>query len=622
LAGTLGGISTLSQGLQIDQNSDRVTNFLRLATFVLVVAILYVAKDVLLPVAFAVLVAFLLAPLVVRLTKFGLPKSVAILSAATVTFLFIGGIAWVVSHQAVNLAQALPDYEANLQEKIRLLKQPHQPVALARTTELVEKLRKQLEAPEEKPVTVATTNEGTLTAPRPVPVEVITPTPSQFVLAKELIGPVVEPLGVAGIVIVLVIAMLFQREEMRDRLIQLVSHGKISLATAALEDASRRVSSYLWMQLIVNATYGIPVGVGLYFIGVPSAFLWGLLATLLRFIPFIGPWIAAVFPVTLAFAIDPGWSMLLWTLGLFVTMELISNNVIEVLLYGKGTGISTLALLVGAIFWFWLWGAAGLVLATPLTVCLLVLGNYVPSLKFLSTLLGSEPATDPATRFYQRMLSEDTDHLVELATEHVTQSSLPAFYDAVFVPALLLSEVDRHQGILAPAKQSTIFRTARQLVEELERRREAEEEPVSSELPLRILIVPASDEADEIVGLVLSSLLRAKGLGAEVLSVRDAENISLTQKGSTDVGAICVSALPPSTLLAARQMTRRLRQRRRSVAILMGVWSQQTPAEELQTRLSRQEVVDVVTSLADAVTWLERSATVQSAPVMSTLAVR
>lgn len=555
--------------------------------------------------ALAVLVAFLLAPLVVRLTRWGLPKPVAILSAVTVTFAIIGAVGWIVTHQALNLAAELPNYEQNLQEKIRTLKSPHQPAALSRTTEMVDKLRKQLEAPDPEPAVAAAL--GQPAEPKPVAVEVKAPEPSQLALTRELVEPIIGPIGAAGIVIVLVIAMLFQREEMRDRLIHLVSHGKISLANEAFDDASRRVSSYLWMQLVVNATYGIPIGIGLYFIGVPSAFLWGLIATILRFIPFIGPWIAAVFPVTLAFAIDPGWSMFLWTLALFVVMELISNNIIEVLLYGKGTGISTLALLVGAIFWFWLWGTPGLVLATPLTVCLLVLGKYVPGMKFLSMLLGSEAALDPPTQFYQRMLSEDADHVVELATEHVDKSSLARFYDDVFVPALLQAEADRHQGALPLSRQAAIFQSSRQLIEELERRREEEsdDETADADLPVQVLIVPASDDADEIVGTMLRSLLRARGIGAEVTPVGNSPDNAVARLKQTGARAFCVSALPPSTLLTARQTSRRLRILSRATPVLMGVWSHTTPAVELRTRLTPKDVVEVATTLGAAVEQLE-----------------
>ncbi len=589
--------------LQIDENSERLSRFLRLATFVLVVAILYIAKDVLLPVAMAVLVAFLLAPLVVKLTRWGLPKPVAILSAVTVTFAVIGTVGWIVTHQALNLAAELPNYEHNLQAKIRMLKNPHQPATLSRTTEMVDKLRKQLEAP--APEAAAATADAA--EPKPVPVEVKAPPPSQLTLTRELVAPIIGPIGAAGIVIVLVIAILFQREEMRDRLIQLVSHGKISLANEAFDDASRRVSGYLWMQLVVNATYGIPIGIGLYIIGVPSAFLWGLIATILRFIPFIGPWIAAVFPVTLAFAIDPGWSMFLWTLALFVVMELISNNIIEVLLYGKGTGISTLALLVGAIFWFWLWGTPGLVLATPLTVCLLVLGKYVPGMKFLSMLLGSEAALAPPTQFYQRMLSEDADHVVELAMEHVDNSSPTRFYDDVFVPALLQAEADRHQGALPLSRQAAIFQASRQLIEELERRRDeqADDETADAALPVRVLIVPASDDADEIVGTMLRSLLHARGIGAEVTPVGNSPDTIVARLTQSGARALCVSALPPSTLLTARQTSRRLRSLSRTTPVLLGVWSHTTSAPELRSRLTPKDVVEVATHLGEAVEQLE-----------------
>lgn len=588
--------------MQSNDHSERVFQFIRFATFTLVVAILYFAREVLLPVAFAVLFAFLLSPLVVRLTRWGLPKGVAIISAVTLTFAIIGGMGWLVTRQVWVLVQELPNYEQNLQSKIRELKNPT-PGGLSRTGEMVDKLRKQLEEPTKAAaepfddITPAPSAE-----PKPVPVEVRAPPPNQFELTRELIAPVLGPLGLAGLVIVLVVAILFQREDLRSRFIELVSAGKINLATQALDDAARRVGGYLWMQLVVNATYGIPVGAGLYFIGVPGAFLWGLIATLLRFVPFIGPWIAAAFPVTLAFAVDPGWSMLLWTLALFGAMELISNNIIEVILYRKGTGISTLALLIGAVFWTWLWGTAGLILATPMTVCLLVLGKYVPSLKFLSMLLGSEPAQAPPAMFYQRLLAEDIDHLLEIAHEHIEKNSLAHFYDQVLMPALILAEEDRHQGTLTLAKQRRIFQSCRELIEELGKDAppDAPSESVA-EGRVQVLGVPASDEADEIVGLMLKELLAAQGIRAHVMSAVD-PTASLAEEVPLEaLKVIFVSALPPSTLVSARQACRRLRGRFRSVPILLGVWAPHTPPTELQARLGRNEAHAVTTTLGSAV---------------------
>src|SRR5690606_5486547 len=332
-------------------------------------------------------------------------------------------------------------------------------------------------------------------------------------------------LGVAGITIVLLVAMLLQREDLRDRFIKVVSAGRINVATQAVDDAARRVSRYLFLQLIVNATYGLPVGLGLWIIGIPNALLWGLLATLLRFIPFLGPWIAAIFPVTLAAAVAPGWEPLIYTILLFVVMEVVSNNIVEVWLYGSGTGISNLALLVAAVFWTWIWGPIGLFLSTPMTVCLLVIGKYVPGLRFLSMLLGSEPVLEPPAQFYQRMLSMDFDAMLECAAETVERNGATEFYDTVFVPALILAEVDRHRGSLAEVRQRFIFESGRDLIDELDRRAGAADEedvptvvPAGSRAP-RVFIAAVRDDADELVAYMLQHLLRDHGIHADVAGV-------------------------------------------------------------------------------------------------------
>ena len=424
-----------------------------LATFVLVVTVLRLARDVMMPIALAVLLAFLLSPLVVRLTRWGLPRAVAILTTVTLAFSVLTAVGWIVTSQVIDLMQELPKYEENIHEKIVALKKPGPPGTWSLSSEIFNKLRKEIQAPEPEPAAVS----GVKPEPKPVPVEVRTPKESSLEMARDFVWPILGPLGTAGIVIVFVIAMLFQREDLRDRLIKVISAGGLNVATQAVDDAAQRVSRYLAMQLVVNATYGIPIGLGLHFIGIPNALLWGLLATLLRFIPFLGPWIAAFFPVVLAIAVDPGSTKLLYTMGIFLVMEVVCNNVVEVWLYGVSTGISNLALMVAAVFWTWLWGPAGLFLSTPLTVCLVVVGKYVPGLKFLSVLLGSDPVLEPPAQFYQRMLSMDSEAMLELAEKFVEARSLADFYDEVFVPALILAEADRHNGALAEVRQKFDF---------------------------------------------------------------------------------------------------------------------------------------------------------------------
>ena len=599
--------------MKLAEPTDRFTWLIRLATFVLIVAVLRAGQDVLIPVVFAALLAFMLSPLVVRLMRWKLPKSLAIIVTVTLAFGVIGSIGWLVVTQARGLVRQLPNYEQNLHKKIADLKKPHGHDSVSRMVGMVENLRRELkdEVPD-KPVTSPGRNET-----RPVPVEVrpIEPTPWQF--AIDLVKPFLRPLGVAGIVIVFVVAMLFQREDLRDRLIKLVSGGQLNVATQAVDDAANRVTRYLGMQLVVNASYGVPIGIGLWLIGIPNAPLWGLLATLLRFIPFLGPWIAASFPLALAVAVDPGWNMVLYTGALFVVMELISNNIIEVVLYGASTGISSLALLVAAVFWTWLWGVPGLVLSTPITVCLLVLGNHVPGLSFFQMLLGSEPVLEPPAQLYQRMLSMESEDMLDLAAKYVGEHSVEEFYEEVFAPALLLSEEDRHNGSIAEGRQRFIFQASRDLIEELERQEEIVKEDAESEedsaprkatlpTPPVVLIVPARDEADELVGHMLAHLLRRKKIAAAVNPLANPLDDALTAIDRGPMRAIAISALPPSAIGAARQMCRRVRLRYPKARVVVGVWQPRADLNALRDRISATRPDAAVSTLRSAVAELEK----------------
>ncbi len=597
--------------MQLHDHSDRFTWCLRLATFVLVVAILRVAEDVLMPVAFAVLLAFLLTPLVIRLTRLGLHRALAIFVTVCVSFAAIGGVGWIVTAQAINLVRELPNYEENIRRKIVALKRPTGPTVMTRMSGMVENLRREIKsAAPDRPVTPPSPGEI-----KPVPVELKPTEPTPWEIARGIVTPVLRPLGIAGIVLVFVVAMLFQREDLRDRFIKLVSAGKLNIATQAVDDAADRISRYLGMQLIVNALYGVPVAIGLFLIGIPNALLWGLLATLLRFIPFVGPWIAATFPIALSLAVDPGWTMLFYTLGLFIVMELISNNLIEVVLYGASTGISNLALLVAAVFWTWLWGPAGLVLSTPLTVCLLVLGTYVPGMNFLSMLLGSEPVLEPPAQFYQRMLSMESEDMLDLAVKHIEAHSLEEFYENIFVPALLLSEEDRHSGTLAEERQRFIFQSSRELIDELERRDDlaraekpdapstedaAENAPARPGRPV-VLGIPARDVADEIVAHVLCHLLRRCNIAAATAPLATPLEEVFKSADRTEVRATFISALPPSAVGAARQMCRRLKARSPGTPVLVGVWQHRASPDEIEQRLHSTGPDEIVTTLAEAV---------------------
>ena len=310
----------------------------------------------------------------------------------------------------------------------------------------------------------------------------VDPTPQPLQLLQTIIGPLVEPLATGGIVIVVVIFMLLKREDLRDRFIRLVGGGDIHRTTEAIEDAAKRVGQYLLMQLVVNVTYAIPIAIGLWVIGVPNALLWGLLALVMRFVPFIGPVISSIFPLALAIAVDSGWSMLLWTAALFIVVELVSNNVIEPWLYGSRTGLSPLAIILAAVLWTWLWGPLGLLLSTPLTVCLVVLGKHVPRFEFLDVLFGNKPVLEPHQQLYQRLLAGDPVEATERAEAFLADSDLVTFYETVAIPALAVGELDRARGVMSGDRRRRVADSALTLVDNLEDY--ADEEQDAAEKPM------------------------------------------------------------------------------------------------------------------------------------------
>src|SRR5215204_3311936 len=388
-----------------------------IAMFVVITGILYFGRDVLIPLALSILLSFLLAPAVRRLEKVGLPRVVATTVMVGLACWVIGGLVWLSIAQMLNFAARLPEYKTNIQSKVSVLRSdPNSSLGRARRTidEIGVEMAKQ-EAAEAAKQAKGSRNAAPPARVTRVIVDEAPQTPFDFM--KEMITPLIVPLTTAGAVILFTFIMLLRREDLRDRVIRLVGHRQLNLTTQVLEEAAGRVSRYLRVQLIVNATYGLPVGVALYLLGVPNAALWGVLAMLLRFIPYIGAWVAAAMPIALAFAISDDWSLVVWTVAVFVVLELISNNIVEPWAYGASTGMSAIAVMASAIFWTWLWGAVGLLLSVPLTVCLVVMGRYVPQFAFLNIMLGDEPVLSIEDRMYQRLLARDQEEAAELAEE-------------------------------------------------------------------------------------------------------------------------------------------------------------------------------------------------------------
>ncbi|MGH6925642.1 MAG: AI-2E family transporter, partial [Propylenella sp.] len=441
---------------------------LSLAIIVVVVAGLYFGRDILVSLALAMLVSLALAPLVRSLRRARVPDPIAVSAAVAAAFLVILAVGWVVASQGADLAGRLPAYQRNIETKVdALFTSPPGARLFQRATEMARDIGRKVEEEtngEEEDTSVFSVGGEADRAPLPVVIRDPETTPMQMV--RTIIGPVLGPLATAGIVIVFVIFMLLKREDLRDRVIRLAGPSDLPRTTQALDDAAQRVGRYLLMQLVVNATYAVPIGIGIWLIGIPNPILWAILCALLRFVPYIGPIIAAFFPLALAIAVDPGWTMFLMTGALFIVVELLSNNFMEPWLYGASTGLSPLAIIVAAVFWTWLWGPIGLLLSTPLTVCLVVLGRHVPQLAFLDVLLGSEPVLEPEERLYQRLLVGNGE-ATENAVRSLSESSLAEYLDGVAIPALALAERDRVRGALDEDRLARLSASAIVLIDNL-----------------------------------------------------------------------------------------------------------------------------------------------------------
>lgn len=607
----------------------------------LVVAALYFCREVLLPLALAILFSFLLAPLVDRLERWRMHRIVAVILAVTLCFVSVGGLSYVLSRQLYDLAYNLPEYKENIIAKARAFRGGEDGV-VARATKALKEVQANVlsgessensqgprqslgKKPAVRPEDSARNgrspgvvpNDALGTPQEPMQVEVVERVSANSIL-EAIVGPAFSVLGQAALVVVFVVFMLLDRENLRDRMIHLAGSRQLNVTTQALGDASGRVSRYLVMQLLINSLYGLVITLGLYFIGLPNALLWGGLTALLRFVPYIGPWIAAVMPVAVSLAVFDGWMRPGLIIALFVVNELISNNVFEPWLYGQSTGISSIGILVSAVFWAWLWGPVGLVMATPLTVCLIVLGRYVPEMNFIRTLLSSQEIFPEPTRFYQRLLAQDPEEAMEIAEDFLEKHTLDELYDDVLMPALSLAEQDRHRGELDDETVQFMYTTMREMIEDFGMREPADADDVANTLAEKkqpgspvslaktsILCVPARDEADEIAGLMLSQLTDRRGLTVHVLSFTTLASESIAKINELSANVVCVSALPPHAAIHARYLCKRLRPKLPGLKLVVGLWASGGATKKSQSRLAEIGVDKFVASLKDAAEYLE-----------------
>lgn len=590
------------------EHFSKSAGMLTLVSLAVTVAVLYLAKGVLVPLMLALLLSFLLAPICDRLERWKLGRVPSVVITAVMAFAVLGIAVWTASVQLLNLAPKLPEYQNNIHSKLDSV---NDYISNAFNT-----ARKTTLNIGQNLTQAVTTNESQVTEDRPQAVRVV-PSPSNAVqILGGMFGSLLEVFGSTGVVIILVVFFLLQRDDLRDRFIRLTGGGRVTVTTQALEDVTARVSRYLTVQLFINVTYGVLIGVGLYFIGLPNAILWGFMATVLRFIPYIGPWIAATAPIGLSMAISTGWVAPILTAGLFIALELFSNNVMEPWFYGRQTGVSSVAVLLAAVFWTWLWGPVGLLLATPLTVCLLVIGKHVPQLAFLNTLLGNEPVFELKKRVYQRLLAGDQEEAAELLLTQLSTKSLVEVYDTVLIPALAHTGSHWVRGDFDENRHAFMFQGLRESIEDLGDRWQtmkakepadasptedsAPEDPSMTMEPHTVLCLPAHDEADEIAGTMLAQLMKLKGPMVEVISATALVSERVNSIEKYDAEIVCISATPPAAVMHARYLYRRLRGRFPDAKLIVGLWDINGDLIQAAASIGCGPEAHVVASLSEA----------------------
>ena len=603
----------------------------------IIITTLYFGREIFVPIALAILLSFVLAPLVGVLQRIRMPRGLAVVSVVILAFVLIFAMGSLLATQLTQLAGDLPRYQSTISEKIQSFRETTAGRGtLERASGMLKDLSKELEKPKD-----AAAGTGSILSPKapapltPVPVEVRQPDPSALESLQSLISPLLHPLATTGIIIIFVIFILLQREDLRNRLIRLAGSHDLQRTTAALDDAAGRLSRLFLIQLLLNGTFGVVIGLGLWLIGIPSAILWGILAAVLRFVPYIGATIAAAFPLALAVAVDPSWSMLLWTIALFLVVEPIVGHVIEPMVYGHSTGLSPVAVVASATFWTALWGPIGLVLATPLTVCLVVLGRHVERLEFLDVMFGDRPALTPPEIFYQRMLAGDPTEAAEKAEEFLKERSLSSYYDEVALKGLQLAQVDAERGALdderltkirdavdeftnnlsdqddrlPPKLRSTTDAEATSAVESVAEDAPYEDLPVLSkgELPSEwqseypVLCVAGRSFLDEAAAIMLGQLSTAHGLAARVEGAEALSTANIFRLETTGVAVVCLIYMDGNGPAHMRYSVRRLRRKLPKATIILGCWMKDMDPAGLELLRDGAKADLVAASLGEAI---------------------
>ena len=559
---------------------DTLPSVLILPTLVLIIATLYWGQAFLIPVALSILLTFLLTPVADLLERIGLARLASVMIIVVLAFSLLAAIGWLVTRQLTSVANQLPTYRNNIREKIIDIRGAGKGGALEKIRETAEEVKQEFSK-----------DEPAAASSEPREVVVQADESSTFWPLPLATAPMLERMASAGLVIVLVIFMLIQRENLRNRLIRLVGYGRLTITTRALEEAAQRISRYLLMQSMINASFGLAVGIALYLFGLPYALLWGLLAAVLRFIPYVGPVAAALLPSALSMAVFPGWTWPILVVATIIALELINNMILEPLLYGESAGVSEVGLLIAVAFWTWLWGPIGLVLSTPLTVCVVVISKYMPQLGFIGVLMSDEPVIEPSISYYQRLLAMDQDEAAEIVEEHLKSHPKEQIFDDLLVPALNYVKRDFAFGKMAENERQFILQATRQIVEDLDSAKPENGSlpapstematAVSTQAPegnpkVRIIGCPVSDEADELSLLMLRQILDPVRYELEIIADELLAAEIVEQIAEKKPALVCLASLPPGGLAQTRYLCKRLRARFPDSKLIVGRWGSQT----------------------------------------------
>ncbi|MCJ2047972.1 AI-2E family transporter [Methylobacterium sp. J-078] len=617
--------------------------FTTLASCLLVITIaaaLYLGRDIFVPVTLAILLSFVLVPGVRLLRRIRVPRALAVLVVVLTAFGALLGVALLIANEAAQLASDLPRYQVTMREKIGSLKEATAGSGtLSRMVDMVQDLSAELQ-PELK----ATPPEGTAgTAAHPLHVQIAAAKAGLFGTLSTFAGPILHPLATTGLILIFTIFILLQREDLRNRAIRLAGTGDLRRTTAAIDDAVGRLSRFFLAQLGLNIAYGIVIGFGLWWIGLPNPILFGVLATVFRFVPYVGAVISTVLPLIVATAVDPGWTMAIAVAALFLIVEPIAGHVIEPLLYGHSTGLSPIAVILAATLWAFLWGPIGLVLATPITVCLVVLGRHIDRLWYLDVILGDRPALSPPEIFYQRMLAGDPAEAIDQGQLFLKARALVTYYDEVVLAGLLMAQEDLSRGSLDRERQDEVGTALRTVVSRLgalpvQRRAGSGAASGNSEtsaafdaigpdrqvaatvlrpgdLPARwrasrpVLCVSSRGPFDEAATLMLGQILGRHGLSAQVMSMAQLRR-GETPEDLSGIALVCFSYLEPVSLSQIRLNVRQARRAIPGVRVLVGFWRERDPAtiDRLRRTLSADALVTTLNGALDAALTFARRA--------------